>query len=118
MHDAYMRKRLSDVDSLVEKARHYYDPEGDRQRRLGFVSGASLLGAAGGAALFNDPKAKVFERAEETVGGESKRYLKVRGRNALAGSRNKAGLALMLLGGAGSLGAYRYGVSERNNTYR
>ena len=96
--------------SDVEKAHRRYDPEADRQRRLGLTAGA---GAAGGAVLGGEAIRRSTVKLSDINGKPVKGV-------AFKHGKGRAG-ALLALGAAGSTGlglsAYRKGVSERNNPW-
>lgn len=108
--DRYAPHRARDIDYMVSKAVHHFDPEGDRQRRIGFITGAGLASAGvGGMMMRGKPE------DERLVSRAGERAFKVDFKNA---RKNRLGLALML-GGAGlGVGGYKYGTSQRNGRYR
>jgi hypothetical protein len=94
----------------VGKAYRRYDPEADRQRRLGLYAGAG----GGGALILGSQAARHFSTDVGTHEGKKVRGIKVRPK---AGKK-----ALLLTGatlGAGAFGAgaYKRGLSERNNPW-
>lgn len=94
----------------IEKAYRRYDPEADRQRRLGLVAGTG----AGGGLLLGGAAAKNYTARLKDLQDK-----KVRG---IAAKHGRGKHALLLTGGAlasGGLGAaaYRRGLSERNNPW-
>jgi hypothetical protein len=91
----------------LTKAHRRYDPEADRQRRLGLTAGAG----AGGALVMGSQAARQFTNKVE---GKPVKGILVKPK---AGKK-----ALLLTGGtlaSGALGAgaYRRGLSERNNPW-
>lgn len=110
--DAYISKADHTTGhGSIEKAHRRYDPEADRQRRLGLAAGAG----AGGAVVLGSTAARHF--TTDVHHGEPK--VKVKG---IAVKPKGGKKALLLTGGAaasGGLGltAYRRGLSERNNPW-
>jgi len=94
----------------IEKAYRRYDPEADRQRRLGLSAGAG----AGGALVLGSAAASKYTRNVQLPSGEKVRGIAIKPR------RGKAA-ALLTLGAVGSgvygANAYRRGISERNNPW-
>lgn len=91
----------------IAKAARRFDPEADRQRRLGIYAGMGLTAGAGLAAQVPH-HFEVIRDGKEVVGLRAK---KGRGKLALA---QIAGAALV--GGAGAA-AYRRGIDERNRPW-
>jgi len=94
----------------IEKAYRRYDPEADRQRRLGLATGVG----AGGAVVLGSTAARNF-----TTGVHTKEGTRLKG---IAVKPKGGKKALLLTGGAalsggGGLVAYRRGLSERNNPW-
>jgi hypothetical protein len=97
----------------IEKAYRRYDPEADRQRRLGLAAGAG----AGGAVVLGSQAARQFTTNVGEHGATPAKKLKGIAVKAKHGKK-----AILLTGGAaasGGLGlaAYRRGLSERNNPW-
>lgn len=111
MLDAYISKAdHTEGHGSIEKAHRRFDPEADRQRRLGLAAGAG----AGGGLLLGGAAARQYTTK---VHGEDTKRLKGIAVKPLKGKK-----ALLLTGGAlasGGLGAaaYRKGLSERNNPW-
>jgi len=94
----------------VGKAYRRYDPEADRQRRLGLAAGGGLLGAG----VLGQAAAK---RVTADVKGSDLK--KIKGLAIKPGKGRSAALYSLGAVGSGALGvgAYRRGVSERNNPW-
>lgn len=91
-----------------------FDAEADRQRRLGLYAG---LGVGGGLVLGDAARRRLnIQGSRLKSGGRRVRF------DVPASRRGKAALAALALGSAagvgGGVGAYRLGVSERNNPWR
>jgi|GEM_PF-2999500 len=97
--------------SLVEKRN--FNAEADRQRRLGLYAGAGL----GAGAVLGDAARRRMPRIEEELkdGRKIKRFDMPKGRRGRLTLAALAGGAALSAGGG--VGAYRRGISERNNTY-
>jgi hypothetical protein len=94
----------------VGKAYRRYDPEADRQRRLGLYAGLGALGAG----VAGQEAARTMTTRVSGEGGESLRGL------AFKRGKGKKGALLSaaaLASGAGGAAAYRKGISERNNPW-
>lgn len=113
--NSYKWAKAHDVDHLISKANRYFDPEGDRQRRTGMLTGAGIgTGVAGAAVLSSRGKKGVLASAKY---GKDEKILGFRP-SMLKNKRNAIGMA-MLVGGAGlGIGSARYGVSGRNRRYQ
>lgn len=91
-----------------------FDAEADRQRRLGLYAG---LGVGGGLVLGDAARRRLnIQGSRLKSGGRRVRF------DVPASRKGKAALAALALGSAagvgGGVGAYRLGVSERNNPWR
>lgn len=110
MLDAYISKADHTAGhGSIEKAYRRYDPEADRQRRLGLASGAGV----GGAAVLGSMAAKKYTTKLAHDGNKA---------IGIAVKPKHGKGAVLLTGGAlasGGLGAaaYRRGLSERNNPW-
>ena len=96
----------------VNIEKRYYDPEMDRQRRLGMYAGAGLAGSAGLAAL----GAKGIKPAVRDVEGGKV----VRGLSMPKGKQARGKLALLAAAaasGAGGLAAYKRSNSRKNDPW-
>jgi hypothetical protein len=110
-----MRSRGIDPTPLTNMSKAYrrFDPEADRQRRLGFYSGS----AAGLSALAGREAIRNFDT--KVVTGPKGKTVTHRGIYAKPG-QGKKGLALGALTaglGAVSAGSYKRGLSERNQPW-
>jgi hypothetical protein len=94
----------------ISKAYRRYDPEADRQRRLGLYTGAGV----GGAVVLGSQAARNF--TTQVHGADTKRLRGI----AVKPKGGKKALLLTggtLLSGGGGIAAYRRGLSERNNPW-
>jgi hypothetical protein len=96
--------------SMLDKAYRRYDPEADRQRRLGLATGA---GAGGALLLGGEATRRMTTKVVDANGNPLK---------GIAFKHKKAGKGALLAAGAvgsgaAGLAAYRKGVSERNNPW-
>jgi hypothetical protein len=95
----------------VGKAR-YFDPEADRQRRLGLYSGAALGGAIAAGSVAHSQGDFGFEReAGDAAKKMSPKYTLRANRKGVAAAGASLGLAAL------AAGTYKRGVSHRNQPW-
>lgn len=96
--------------NAVQKAYRRYDPEADRQRRLGLGAGAGI----GTAAILGSQAAKRYTLSLPEKNGKKLRGIAVRpGRGKAAAALTAGAIA----SGAAGAAAYKRGLSERNNPW-
>jgi len=96
--------------SVLDKAYRRFDPEADRQRRLGTYAGIG----AGTALVTGDRAARTITRHVSDEGGRKARGIAFKPGNARRGAVLVAASALS---GAGGLAAYRRGIDARNQPW-
>lgn len=114
----------------AKKAYRRYDPEADRQRRLGLYAGLGTLGAGAGAVAGGrhltfdlgrhpDKNVPISGSKGNSSGKKLKMGTRVRGVAVKEGKGRAAAIPLVLgtLSGAGGFAAYRQGVKERNQPW-
>jgi hypothetical protein len=104
------KKKPKPKAKTVAKAR-YFDPESDRQRQIGLAAGA----AAGGAAVAGTqiPRYMTLDRVEGSKKANGIKFRNVKGARG-RGSALLVGTGLL---GAGAVGAYKHGISRRNQPW-
>lgn len=107
------RDKVGKAHLPVGKAYRRYDPEADRQRRLGLAAGAGLLGAG----LTGQAAVRRMEAVRDT--GKKGAPGGIRGIRVKSGKGRGAALYTLAAAGSGAagVGAYRKGISERNNPW-
>ena len=98
------------VPEEISKRARRYDPEADRQRRMGLYAGAGVGTSAALASQAAPRLAGLYDREKRTL-----KIPKLKGK-----SRGRTGLGLAALSaasGAGGVAAYRHGISRRNQPY-
>jgi hypothetical protein len=104
------KRELDRREKAIEK--RYYDPEMDRQRRLGMYAGA---GIGGGAGLIAMGASGVKPSSREVEGGRV-----VRGLSMPKGKKARGKLALLAAGLAstgGGIAAYKHSNSRENDPW-
>jgi hypothetical protein len=97
--------------SKIGKAR-YFDPEADRQRRLGLYSGAALGGAIAAGSVAHSKGEFGFEReAGDAAKKMSPKYTLRANRKGVAAAGASLGLAAL------AAGTYKRGISHRNQPW-
>lgn len=110
------------VPEEISKRARRYDPEADRQRRMGLYAG---LGAGGAALAGREAADKLSGSYDAKTRQVTVPRLKLKGKHldpkalkAAKTARSGVGLAaLAAASGAGGIAAYRHGVSRRNQPY-
>jgi hypothetical protein len=104
-------KNGASMKSEVEKAR-YFDPEADRQRRLGLYSGAAVGGAIAAGSVAHSKGEFGFEReAGDSAKKMSPKYTLRANRKGVAAAGTSLGLAAL------AAGTYKRGISHRNQPW-
>ena len=108
------------ADEEIAKRARRYDPEADRQRRMGLYSGLGIGGSALAGRAAADRLAGSVDRKKRTVTIPRMSLKGLSGDELKRAKRGRAGLglaAVSALSGGGGVAAYRHGVSRRNQPY-
>jgi len=108
------------VPEEISKRARRYDPEADRQRRMGLYAGAGLGGGAVLARESADRLSNSVDRERRTVTVPKIKLKGLKGAELKAAKRGRSGLglaALAALSSGGGVAAYRHGISRRNQPY-